>query len=126
MLYVIALLLVHLVYGQATLTLLTNAVQDGAVCLDGSAAAYYYRPGTGDVPRNGSFITKVAVSVRPLGIATVVQPVVSGPQRVTEVPWILVADISLTMLRKILSCTTGTWFFFPIVIMVSKAVHFEE
>jgi len=64
-------------------------------------------------PGNGSFITKVAVSARPLGIATVVQPVVSGPQRVMVLPWILVADISRTMLRQILSCTTGTWFFFP-------------
>jgi len=51
MLYVIALLLV-VVYGQqASLTLLTGAMQDGAVCLDGSAAAYYFRPGTGDGAR---------------------------------------------------------------------------
>jgi len=49
MFYVIAILLVHLVYGQqATLTLLTTEVPNGAVCLDGSPAAYYYRPGTGD------------------------------------------------------------------------------
>jgi len=51
MIYVIALLLgVHLVWGQqATLTKLTNAaIQDGAVCLDGTPSALYYRPGTGD------------------------------------------------------------------------------
>jgi len=48
----VTLLLVGIVYGQsdiATLTLLTDAAtKQGAVCLDGSPSAYYFRPGFGD------------------------------------------------------------------------------
>jgi len=46
---VVILLLVNIIWAQqASLTLLTDAVtKEGAMCLDGSPAAYYFLPGTG-------------------------------------------------------------------------------
>jgi hypothetical protein len=48
MLTLLVLALVAVVYcQQLNLVLLSDSLKDGAACLDGSAPAYYYRPGTG-------------------------------------------------------------------------------
>ena len=48
-------------HGVANLVLLSDAVTDGAVCLDGSPSAYYFRPGS----LNKILILKREVSLHP-------------------------------------------------------------